>query len=173
MMCKHILRLSIRRYSTNKSTYLTSKEQIDQFLSKPTWSVKQLMKPNQDSINQITIDSNVIRKMLTLSGLKSDITSETEQQLINALKLQMIFIGHLYNDNEMNQEKESSNDSIFRLIASDHKPDTPVTLESLLHQIKNLPQQVNPEKGETEGFPISEINPRNDTFFTIKTKKSI
>ncbi|EGW32785.1 uncharacterized protein SPAPADRAFT_135685 [Spathaspora passalidarum NRRL Y-27907] len=156
----------LRRFN---SSYLNTKQQIDKFLSQPTWSVKQLMKPNQDSINKITIDSNVIRKMLALSGLKSDITPEREQELINALKSQMTFIGHLYNENEMNQETESSNDSIFRLIATDHKANPPLTLDTLLEQIEKLPSEVNSEKGE-HGFDITEINSRNDHFFTIKTK---
>lgn len=83
----------------------------------------------------------------------------------------MVFIKYLYEgDEEEFQKVEESNDDVFRLIASDHRHITPITLKSLMASIKNLDNEVDPQKGETEStLDISKLNGANPTYFTIKS----
>lgn len=163
--------VSIRQTKRFIST-LQTKQEIENFVNNSTWSVKELIQQNDELMKDIQIDSKTIRKMLKLSGLRLlDLTQEREQELISSLKSQMVFINHLYKNEGERKERYSSNDSIFRLIASDHIPEEPLSLDKLLKQIEDLPNTIDPEKGEIEGsFAIKDINPRNDKFFTIRTK---
>ncbi|KAK6457211.1 uncharacterized protein RJT20DRAFT_37888 [Scheffersomyces xylosifermentans] len=152
---------------------LQSESDIRNVLNAPSWTVKELIQDNQQAMEEIHVDSGTIRKMLKLSGLETNVTPEQEKKLVQALKSQMVFIQHLYRDNDTDRkDKEENNDSHFRLIASDHKPGEPLTLKSLMEQIKELPQQVDPEKGETEGsFSLQDLDPKHKSFVTILSNR--
>ncbi|ODV82388.1 uncharacterized protein CANTADRAFT_38264, partial [Suhomyces tanzawaensis NRRL Y-17324] len=124
--------------------------QIQSLFKAPTWSVQELLHAPQ---SDVSIDKGSVRKILKLSGLKTDITEQEEERLAEALSTQMTFIKHLYEGSDA-KERESSNDSIFRLLPSDHAHGKEVTLTSLLEEIKNL--RADPEKGE-DGFDVSKL----------------
>ncbi|CAI5759024.1 unnamed protein product [Candida verbasci] len=130
--------------SLHKSTRLLrqikTKEDIDKLLNNPTWSVKELSSSKQNSNSEIT--HKTVAKMIKLSGFNDEVTPE----LTKSLNLQMNFIEKLYDGEEEEVHKHSNNDSIFRLIASDHIPDKPLTLKQLQEEIKNL--KPSKEKGE-------------------------
>jgi hypothetical protein len=117
-------------------------------------------------INDTEISNETVLKMLKLSGFRADVDATNVENIKKALKLQMGFISHLYDDNQV-ITKESSNDSMFRLIASDHIHGNSTTLKSLLREIDELPLKVDPEKAET-GFDIKKLNQKHKTHFTVK-----
>ncbi|KAI5964355.1 GTF1 [Candida pseudojiufengensis] len=117
-----------------------------------------------------------IKKIIKLSGFNYPKNEELLQKLSKSLEIQKIFIKHLY-DNSINNSKEQTNkkdDSFkedknftkrdkklqelyqFRLISSDHLIPKPLKLNELLNQIRNLPNEINDEKGE-KGFNFSKL----------------
>lgn len=141
---------------------------ISKLLNSSTWAVKDLIRQTQKDGEKFEIDSLTIRKILRLSGLKTEISKKDEETIISALKSQMVFIKHLYEDDSFHQQ-EKSNDTHFRLMASDHIPPQPLTLLKLLESIEDL--KVDPEKGEpSESFDISQLNQRHNTHFVISSE---
>lgn len=150
---------------------LENKSQIKELVNRSEWNILDIIKFSEDEVRKIRIDSKVITKVLKASGLRNNLSDEQKQGLIRNLKLQMVFIKYLYEgDEEEFQKVEESNDDVFRLIASDHRHITPITLKSLMASIKNLDNEVDPQKGETEStLDISKLNGANPTYFTIKS----
>lgn len=147
-----------------------TKQEVASLLNKPTWKAKDLIKNTKLDALAIKVDTAIIRKMLRLSGLKSDITVEEEEVLVKSLKAQMAFIKHLYkNDTEGFDQQYENNESYFRLVAEDHVEQPPLTLQALKNQIARLPQEVDAEKGETSGFDINKLHPRHKTYFSIRS----
>ena len=157
---RHLCSVAVRRAP------LKDKESIGEIFRSSSWSVKELMSANDSVINETEISDETVLKMLKLSGFRADVDAAKVEAIKRALKLQMGFVSHLYDDNQV-ITKESSNDSMFRLLASDHIQQNPTTLESLLREIEELPLKVDPEKAET-GFDIKKLNQKHKTHFTVK-----
>lgn len=67
-------------------------EDLDEFLSKPTWSVQSLL-PTKEQIEQTTeVTPKQLRHLLKLSALSLPETPEEEEQLLNGLKSQLHFV---------------------------------------------------------------------------------
>lgn len=129
----------------------SSREELASFLRKPTWRVHDVI---PDSTTNSTIDARVVRKMLKLSGLNTDISKEQEDQWISALNAQVTLINHL--DDNCQAEPHAEGSEVFRLLASDHIPPPPITYEKLLEEVENVTREVDAAKGE-EGFDTSEF----------------
>ncbi|KAK6197502.1 uncharacterized protein RJT21DRAFT_57888 [Scheffersomyces amazonensis] len=178
-----MLRRGIRSFSISIGTCqkakvsqeVLSRDEISKLLNTPTWKVGDLMKTTEEDIQDVKVDSSIIRKMLKLSGLKEDVSPERETELIRALKLQMGFIKKLYGTGEeMSVRGKKSNDTNFRLMAEDHKPDTPLTLDILLAEIDALPNKVDPEKGEfTSSIDIKKLRSSNNPLFSSKSIEKV
>lgn len=125
---------------------LKTSEEVADFLHKSTWSVHDVL----PKANTNTVDSRVVRKMLKLSGLSSDISLEEEQRWVDALNTHIGFINHLRSDGNAKVE----NAKVFRLLASDFSPPEPLTLANLLEQVEQMGKEVDPEKGE-DGFDFA------------------
>jgi hypothetical protein len=148
---------------------LRDSDAIRAALNQPSWSLHDLLEKAKVKFNKTEVSNEKVLRVLKMSGFKTDIPSEKVELIKNALKLQMLLVGHLYNENAVIDEEES-NDSIFRLIASDHDYQKPITLKLLLRDIEDLPNQVDSEKGEL-GFKINDLDPKNKTFFTVRLDK--
>lgn len=105
-----------------------------------------------DSTTNSTIDARVVRKMLKLSGLNTDISKEEEDRWIAALNAQVALINHL--DDNYQAEPRAEGSEVFRLLVSDHIPPPPITYEKLLEEVENVNREVDAAKGE-EGFDTS------------------
>lgn len=164
---------SLIRMKSTVGPVIENKEQIDKFLSKSAWNLNEMINVAQSEMNQLNIDSKTIYKMIGLSGFSKNITPEREQVLINALKAQVLFMKALY-DGDIREfdKKDVSNDISFRLIPSDHIKADPVTLESLMADIRNLENEVDPAKGETDSsVDIRKLNNGDSNYFIIKSNK--
>ncbi|SGZ58636.1 CIC11C00000005320 [Sungouiella intermedia] len=153
-----MMKLPIRNFASStrywKGTIFpkfSSHDELAAFLRKPTWRVRDVIPVTS---NNSTVDARVVRKMLKLSGLNTDITKEQEDQWIVALNKQVAFINHL--DDSCQTEPGSNGSEVFRLIASDHNPPEPLTLKKLLQEVEKVDQEMDVTKGE-EGFSTSEF----------------
>lgn len=161
------------RYSTKVGQTLTSEKDLKSYLGKSTWKVAGLVTHKQSDLDKINIDDKVIEKTLKCSGLEAvQLDPESKQKLILSLKAQMCFVQHLYEDSEPPKMKDANkNNTIFRLIASDHKPENPLTLEKLMSDIDKLQASAKALKGEEENsFDIETINGKA-SYFTLEPKK--
>lgn len=130
---------------------LNTPAELAEFLASPTWSVHDVV-PEAQSTN---IDARVVRKMLKLSGLSTDISPEEEQKWIDALNTQVGFINHL-REGENGLEPTENGAEMFRLLASDYAPAEPLTLETLRAQVDAVEKDVDAEKGEL-GFDFAQF----------------
>lgn len=168
------LTVSTRRFQTLSKigSTLKTKEDIRNALNLPVWSLKELISSNEKDMKSVEVSAKTINKVLKLSAFDTNITAEQEKSLVSALSAQMVFIKHLYENDEKSDSVVEENDTHFRLIASDHNPGEPLTLKQLLAQIEELPEKVDPAKGETQGsFNVANMNPRNRPFATIRSKQ--
>lgn len=94
--------------------------------------------------------------MLKLSGLDTNISEAEEQQWIDALNTQIAFLNHL-DDNAATSGPSANGSEVFRLLASDHHPPEPLTLEMLKKQVESVNEAVDPAKGEN-GFDTQFLN---------------
>lgn len=124
---------------------IISRDQLSKFIRNPSWRVHDVI-PSTSSTTK-RVDSRVVRKMLKLSGLNTDISEHEESQWIRALNTQVAFIDHLVED-ESEHKPQANGSEIFRLIASDHNPPPPLTLTKLLEDVANVENEIDPKKGE-------------------------
>lgn len=149
-MFQRYLSYTPRRLKGQLFPKFTSKEELSEFLRKPTWQVHDVIPdPSEDS----NIDARVVTKMLKLSGLDTNITEKEQKQWIQALNTQVAFINHLSEGNNPT-EPAANGSEIFRLLASDHHPPQPWTLEKLTKEVENIVSHVDESKGES-GFDTS------------------
>lgn len=134
-MLRRNLYTSARALQAKVLPRIENAEQLAKFLQTSNGNVHDLI-PGPTSV----VDSKIVRKMLRLSGLESDISPETEQKWIKALNTQIGFINQL-----QGQDKEHISQNlkpeVFRLIASDHQPSKPLGLTELLHQVEQNQKQ--------------------------------
>ncbi|GEQ70606.1 hypothetical protein JCM33374_g4284 [Metschnikowia sp. JCM 33374] len=116
-------------------------EELGSFLNKSQGNVHDML-PGPTSV----VDSKIVRKMLRLSGLESDISPETEHKWINALNTQIGFINKLQSSEQGDKVAQKTNAQVFRLIASDHQPDKAIGLEQLMNQVGENHQTIGEEK---------------------------
>lgn len=132
---------------------LLSSAEISELVHKSTWSVQDVIPKNTEA----EVDPKVVKKMLKMSGFDTNISAEEERKWTRALQTQIGFINHLYESNEITDKKTENSAEMFRLIASDHNPPEPLTLDALLQEVENL--RASNEKGEN-GFDRTHL--RND-----------
>lgn len=166
-MIRHGCR-QLRRYSTHVEV-LKDSAAIRAALNDPSWSLKDLLAQAKVKFDKTEVSNDKVLRVLKMSGFQTNIPQERVELIKNSLKLQMVLVSHLHNENEVIHEEES-NDSIFRLIASDHDYQKPITLQGLMSEIEDLPNQIDSEKGEL-GFKINDLDPKNKTFFTVRLEK--
>jgi len=137
----------IRYHSTNVKigSPIQSKEELDQYLSSPSWSVEEFLNTSgtSESKRANSIDETTVKRLLELSGLEAN--EERYADLVSILKSQVVFIDHLHSipDNEITD-------------TSSIKPNLKaLTLEDLEKSIST--QQPSVEKGEVSDSwdPIS------------------
>lgn len=163
--------LSFRIYGPKIGPPLKSRKEIEEFLDKRLWSLQELLEsPGKDP----QIAPETVDKMRKLSGLGSNSDSVEREKLTKVLNTQMRFIQHLYSKEEQTdtaqETSERSNDSIFRLLASDFREPEPLGLHEILQQIEKLPNEVDPEKGEASGS-IRDLLPETEVLFKVVTKE--
>lgn len=167
-MLKNATKTAIRCYSTEFKVLKDSQE-IRAALSQPSWSLRDLLEQAKVKFDKTEVSDEKVLKTLALSGFRTNIPPEKFNLIKDALKQQMVLVNHIYNENHVICP-ESSNDSVFRLIASDHQHQKPLSLKQLLAQIDDLPNQIDPEKGEN-GFNINDLDPKNKTYFKVRLNK--
>lgn len=149
------------------TVWLKNEQDVRKVLSNPTWSINELLETDG---NDVEITPSTVSKIIKLSGLNSNLSEKDRSALLKALKQQMVFIRHLYDENEEDIKDKDSNEKVFRLIESDHNPPKGLTLQKLLKDIEGLPKEVDVLKGETE-FDIRKLHPTSESpYFTIKCK---
>lgn len=159
-MIKHLLRhdmnLKVWGRKLSASTFLrkgvvgkefTSTEALLAFLRTPTGSVREVIPQFNSST---VVDERVVRKMLHLSGLETDVSPATIQKWIGALNTQIGFIDHLRDlDTETSQSEPVEKASeVFRLIESDHVPHKGLTLAELQDMIAEFNKEAKVVNGE-------------------------
>ncbi|CAK9441622.1 uncharacterized protein LODBEIA_P54900 [Lodderomyces beijingensis] len=98
-----LARLGKRLLHTSRpiSKNITTRAEITQLLNTPTWSIKHYFR-NVPRTSPISTEAarEIFEKMMKLSGLNplQSYSDPKSQQLIQSLKLQMMFIRHLYED---------------------------------------------------------------------------
>ncbi|ODV68056.1 hypothetical protein HYPBUDRAFT_5871 [Hyphopichia burtonii NRRL Y-1933] len=157
------------RASTSNQRLLKTEREINEYLNKSTWAVKDLI---SDPNDRIQISDKTMDKIVRLSGLTNDVSSVEREKLASALGQQMGFVKHLYDNDTSNMDStEEANDRLFRLIASDHILQKPVSLQDLLEEIESLPGKVDKEKGEID-FDIRKLHPDSESsYFTVKARQ--
>lgn len=158
-----MLRHQIRRITTANRLLdeLKTSKDIEKFLNNSTWSIKELLQQPLTNTTTKEVSSDVVTKMLKLSGLSD---SQDIQNIRKSLNLQMMFINHLYDKLGNNAEKKvNDNNCMFRLLASDHIPQRPLDLDTLMDEINKL--EPSEEKGEI-GFGIKDL--QRDSFVINK-----
>ncbi|CCE86193.1 Piso0_005849 [Millerozyma farinosa CBS 7064] len=173
-ICKAIRYQPCFHYSTKVGQTLASEKDLKSYLEKSMWKVADLVSHKQSDLDKIKIDDKVIEKTLKCSGLEASQSDPNgKKKLISSLKAQMCFVQHLYEDSEPSKMKdENKNNTIFRLIASDHKPQDPLTLEKLMSDIEKLQYSVNASKGEEENSINIETLNGKASYFTLEPKKT-
>lgn len=147
----------------NTGKHLTKKE-LKQLLTNPTWSLSILLK-NPAGFGKPKIDVPVVKKMLRISGLDSDISKTKMTSIKKALETQIIFINHLYDRNDSDNHKSSNNEH-FRLLPGDHRKTEPLSLKRIEKEVSQL--KASSDKGET-GFSIRDM--QEGKFFVINARQ--
>lgn len=124
-----------------------TKPEIRNLLNNSTWASGDLLKKSAGS----SVDLTLLRRMLKLSGLSTDILKEQEEDYLQSLRAQVNLFENLYDGTKV---EALENNSHFRLIASDHVPEKPLTLTMLKKKIAEL--RANDEKGEGAKFLLGE-----------------
>ncbi|KAL6449976.1 GTF1 Glutamyl-tRNA(Gln) amidotransferase subunit F [Candida maltosa Xu316] len=155
-------RQCIRRLHLGNKSYKCIKTvgEFENYLNSSSWSIKELLQPTTTT-PQDDVSPQTIQKILKLSGLNA---STDTKDIAKSLKLQMMFISHLYDTEDTAHLKANGNNCRFRLIASDHIAKPPLNLDMLKEQIQN--SKPSEEKGEF-GFDISKLQRES---FEIKKK---
>lgn len=123
---------------------LENKAQLKHLLSSLTWKIDSIIPKTLDADS--SIDARVVRKMLHISGLETDISKEAEQKWFDALQRHVAFINHVHDlDDSALSDK---NDTVFRLLESDHHPPKPLTLRELQKGAEIAEHERSEEKGE-------------------------
>lgn len=81
----------------------------------------------------------LLRKMLRLSGLSTDITKTQETAWLKALDAQIGFLDQL-----KCSDSKPANGAVFRLLPADHNPPPPLDLKALMAQVEAT-QEAGPE----------------------------
>ncbi|KAM9895350.1 hypothetical protein OXX80_012114 [Metschnikowia pulcherrima] len=134
-MFHRTLHISAKRFHAKVFAPFADGKALETFLKSPKGKVHDVI-PGPTSV----VDSKVVRKMLKLSGLDSDISAETEQKWIKALNTQIGFINQLSASNDESHGTESATAEVFRLIASDHQPSKSLGLKELMQQVEENQQ---------------------------------
>lgn len=123
---------------------LQNKAQLKQLLSSLPWKIDSIIPKALETDN--AIDARVVRKMLHISGLQTDISKEAEQTWFDALQRHVAFINHVHDLDD--SSLSDRNDSVFRLLESDHHPPKPLTLSELEKKMEIAQNEISEEKGE-------------------------
>ncbi|EEQ38992.1 hypothetical protein FOB63_004721 [Clavispora lusitaniae] len=152
----------LRQFSTSPALLkgkvlpeLKNAQEISQFLRKSTWNVHDLIPSKEHITNEV--DSRVVRKMLRLSGLDENLPEPELNRWAEMLNTHVAFINHVSDLHSSTKGEIGS--SVFRLLASDHKPESPLTLKELLRQVDEISDHVSDQRGE-RGFDTSELRTR-------------
>lgn len=167
----NLLCLSSRLYLARIGPPLKNRKEIDDFLNNRLWSLHELLEtPGKDS----QIAPEIVDKMRKLSGLGTIANEDEREKLTKVLDTQMRFIEHLYSETDHGKlaatKPQKSNDNVFRLIADDFRPSEPLGLSDILQQIENLPNEVDPEKGEISGSLRSFVGKEEVLFRVVTTE---
>ncbi|CUM68191.1 uncharacterized protein PRCAT00005910001 [Priceomyces carsonii] len=162
---KALREVRLRRFKSGTiGKVLNSKKEIAEVLNNSTFNLQEVFSNNN---NDVKIDTKILNKVLKHSGLKT-FNKEEELDYIRALESQLKFIKFLYDDDKEFDRKENSNESVFRLLHSDHQP-TLCSLELVLADIRELHKQRDDEKGETDfTFSINQLNKNHKNYFIIQ-----
>lgn len=87
-----LIRVRSLSSTTQTTKYLETDQDIEDFLSKPTWSVESLL-PTEEQINQAEeITSKQLHHLLRLSALPPPSSEEEEAKMLRDLKSQLHFV---------------------------------------------------------------------------------
>lgn len=131
---------------------LKNATEIGSYLRKPSWNVLDMI-PSADHTSQ-EINKETVQSMLQISGLEWQISEKEMSRWIKTLNTHVAFINHV--NDSVGEIEEESESSVFRLLASDHQPPEPLTLQKLLQQVEEVEKHVSDERGE-RGFDTSRL----------------
>lgn len=149
-----MIRLLRQRFSTSAIHFkgvieqeLKSLDAILKFLRTPTGCVHDVIpKLNSDSI----VDETVVKKMLLLSGLESELSQEHTQKWIEALNTQLGFINHL-RDLDLTQNDTTENAAeVFRLLETDHHAQKKLSVTDLEKDIEKFNMEASDEISKSD-----------------------
>jgi hypothetical protein len=89
----HLSRCLIRNFHTTRPTY--SKLNVEDLLSKPTWSLDTLLPSSASSTETPTITSKQLHHLLRLSALPPPTDSLAEQKMLDSLHSHLHFVTHI------------------------------------------------------------------------------
>ncbi|KAI5956316.1 GTF1 [Candida jiufengensis] len=152
---------------------IITKQNVHKILKNSTWSIGKLrqqiipeslkQKNHESTTNNINEEQTTkIKKIIKQSGFIQPSTTKNLQKLCKSFEIQKLFIKHLYDvDNDSTTTEHKENKKLqekyqFRLVYSDHLPDPPLTLNKIMEQIENLPNEVSDAKGE-RGFDFYKL----------------
>lgn len=171
---------SFRTIATPLLKELRTSEEISKYLNTPTWSIKHYLRP-VPSTSPVSNKSakEIFDKMVKLSGLYLDASAPPEpvstdlpevqkaklakinerEGLIRSLKLQMMFIRHLYEDeSEIIEDVHAS--------AGDHGVEESIKLDELRKKEEGRGEGENPVPGEEQGGVVGALR-ENDIQFRL------
>lgn len=97
------------RFQSTKATIgpsFKSKEELNEFLSTPSWSVDEFLSSQSKSQRADSIDHKTVERLLELSGLEAK--PESYEDLVSILKSQVVFIDHLHSIPDSEVEASSA-----------------------------------------------------------------
>ncbi|AOA64465.1 Trimeric GatFAB AmidoTransferase(AdT) complex subunit [Komagataella phaffii CBS 7435] len=148
-----MFRTAVRNYSSRVGQKFQSLEQIKEYLKKPTWDTKTLLKGSQKSLE---IDTPKLHRLLQLSGLSTDLDAGKERQLLNDLNAQLTMMNKL-------QEIECKE---FDLIETQHSP---LKFQDIRNATGELRQ--SSKKGETGQWnPLDLASVKSEGFYVVNEK---
>lgn len=143
----------MRKYSSRVGPKFQSLEQIKEYLKKPTWDTKMLLKGSQKSLE---IDIPKLHRLLQLSGLCTELAPGKEGELLNDLNAQLTMMNKL-------EEIECKE---FDLIETQHSP---LKYRDIVNATDELKQ--SKKKGETGQWnPLELASVKSEGFYVVNEK---
>jgi Asp-tRNA(Asn)/Glu-tRNA(Gln) amidotransferase C subunit len=164
----------------SKPRTLRTREDIDAFLAKPSWSVSSLLPPKDQTDTPPPITSKQLHHLLRLSALPPPATAEEEKSMMDTLAAQLHFVKEM-------QKVDTTGIEPLRIIR-DETPEAEkeqeITLDALkdalaqeevvgkfYKRIRRRPQAARPERLPVDWNPLSHAQRTSGKFFVVDSGK--
>ncbi len=152
---KNIRGIRFQSTSVNIGEKFKSKQELNQYLSTPSWSINELLTPSKQSKRADSIDSKTVERLLELSGLEAN--PEKYDELISILKSQVVFIDQLHSIPDSDIEYTTTQSSLSKL-----------TLQDIEQNIENQKPDVSKGEVPESWDPLSLAKESLNGFYIVK-----